>query len=75
MIAAGLWVDNAVSLMCGHTLKECGRVELCDQQPRSVTAMKVAGSWVLIVGTISGQVSQPVCVKLSCVPAHADMCT
>ncbi|KAI8476078.1 MAG: hypothetical protein J3K34DRAFT_516759 [Monoraphidium minutum] len=61
LLAVGLWVDNAVLLMAwpsagGGGLAAVARLELGEQQPRSLAALDVAGRTVLLAGTSQGQV-------------------
>ncbi|KIZ02826.1 hypothetical protein MNEG_5133 [Monoraphidium neglectum] len=62
LVAVGLWVENAVLLLRWHAagpggggLQPVGRLELWEQQPRSLAALDVAGRCVLLAGSSQGQ--------------------
>ena len=73
VVAAGLWVENAVLLLgwpgdgpggdacaagpAAGGLPALCRLELGDQQPRSLAALDVAGRRVLLAGTSQGRVA------------------
>jgi hypothetical protein len=89
LVAAGLWVENAVMLLkwpaaggdeqhssggAGHPalLEPACRLELDDEQPRSLAALDVAGRTVVLAGTSKGQVG---CVARAAGQGAAGSCT